>query len=79
MIWVRGDADVAARAVATATTTATAKATETIESRHGRLRMLRQAPIEARAADSCTSNCECVSNCDPCVSVCTWTCSTRRG
>ena len=77
MIWVRADADVAARAVATSTAMATANAAERIESRHGRLRMLRQAPIEA-SADPCTSNCECVSGCDPCISSCRWTCHTRK-
>lgn len=76
MVWVRADADVAARAVATTTGVATASAGERIESRHGRLRMLRQAPIEA-AADTCTSNCECVSACSPCISTCRWTCETR--
>jgi hypothetical protein len=78
MIWVRADADVAARAVATSTGVATTNAADRIESRHGRLRMLRQAPIEARAADTCTSNCECVSACDPCISSCRWTCETRN-
>jgi hypothetical protein len=77
MLWVRADADVAARAVAT-TATATANAADTIESRHGRLRMLRRAPIEPLSADTCTSNCECVSACSPCVSACRWTCSTRK-
>jgi hypothetical protein len=77
MIWVRADADVAARVVATSTAMATANAAERIESRHGRLRMLRQAPIEA-PADPCTSNCECVSGCDPCISSCRWTCHTRK-
>jgi len=77
MLWVRADADVAARAVATSTGMATANAAERIESRHGRLRMLRQAPIEA-SADPCTSNCECVSGCDPCISSCRWTCHTRK-
>ena len=78
MIWVRADADIAARAVATTTGMSTVNAAERIESRHGRLRMLRQAPIEARAADTCTSNCECVSACDPCISSCRWTCETRN-
>jgi len=77
MIWVRAEADVAARVVATSTAMATANAAERIESRHGRLRMLRQAPIEA-SADPCTSNCECVSGCDPCISSCRWTCHTRK-
>ena len=78
MVWVRADADVAARAVATSSGVATVSAADRIESRHGRLRMLRQAPIEARAADTCTSNCECVSACDPCISSCRWTCETRN-
>jgi hypothetical protein len=77
MIWVRADADVAARAVAT-TATSTANAAETIESRQGRLRMLRQAPIETYSSDTCTSNCECVSACSPCISSCRWTCETRN-
>jgi hypothetical protein len=80
MVWVRADADVAARAVATTTGMATTNAADRIESRHGRLRMLRQAPIEATGAsvDTCTSNCECVSACDPCISSCRWTCHTRK-
>jgi hypothetical protein len=75
MIWVGADADIAARMVATGTR-ATAGTTETIESQQGRLRMVRQAQAEARS-DTCTSNCDCVSNCDPCVSICRWTCTTR--
>ena len=74
MIWVRADADISARAVATAAPGANTN--DAIESRQGRLRMVRQGPVEARG-DTCTSNCECVSNCDPCVSICRWTCETR--
>jgi hypothetical protein len=82
MIWTRADADVAARAVATtagltaglATSTAAAR----VESRHGRLRMLRQTSIEDPSVEPCTSNCDCVSGCDPCISSCRWTCHTRK-
>jgi hypothetical protein len=77
MVWVRADGDVAARAVATTTGLASINAADRIESRQGRLRMLRQAPIEA-ASDPCTSNCDCVSACDPCISSCRWTCHTRK-
>jgi hypothetical protein len=77
MVWVRADGDVAARAVATSTGLASINAADRIESRQGRLRMLRQTPIEA-SVDPCTSNCECVSACDPCISSCRWTCHTRK-
>lgn len=78
MIWVRPDAEVSARAVTTANRAATTSANDAIESRGGRLRMVRQATAEARSScDPCTSNCDCVSNCDPCVSICRWTCTTR--
>jgi hypothetical protein len=77
MVWVRADAEVSARAVATANKAVNANANEAIESRQGRLRMVRRSMPETMAADSCTSNCECVSNCDPCVSICRWTCTTR--
>jgi hypothetical protein len=78
MLWVKPDADVTARALATSTGAATASRTDVIESRYGRLHMLRQAQADTLAADTCTSNCECVSNCSPCVSVCRWTCRTRN-
>jgi hypothetical protein len=78
MLWVKADADVAARAVATSTGAATASGADLVESRYGRLRMLRQAQTEAPAADTCTSNCECVSACSPCISSCRWTCRTRN-
>jgi hypothetical protein len=74
MIWVRSDAEVSARAVTTANREVSAN--DAIESRQGRLRMVRQAPVDLRA-DTCTSNCECVSNCSPCISICRWTCETR--
>jgi hypothetical protein len=74
MIWVRSDADVSARAVTTANREVAAH--DAGERRQGRLRMVRQAPIEA-LSDACTSNCECVSNCSPCISICRWTCETR--
>jgi hypothetical protein len=81
MIWVRADADVAARAVATTIGMATVNPGERIESQHGRLRMLRQSPIEAASAlgEPCTSNCTCQSTCNgPCISSCRWTCHTRK-
>ena len=78
MIWVRADADVSARAVATANRAPGAGSNEAIESRQGRLRMVRQSAVDARSScDPCTSNCDCSSNCDPCVSICRWTCTTR--
>jgi hypothetical protein len=74
MIWVRSDADVSARAVTTSNREVAAN--EAAESRQGRLRMVRQAQMEVRS-DTCTSNCECVSACSPCISICRWTCETR--
>jgi hypothetical protein len=75
MLWVKADADVAARAVATSTGAATGGRADVAESRYGRLRMLRHA--QAATPDTCTSNCECQSDCSPCVSLCRWTCGTR--
>lgn len=76
MIWVKPDADIASRVLATATRKASAGAPEMTEVRQGRLRMLRSAPAAKARGDCsvCTSNCDCVSNCDPCVSICVWTC-----
>jgi len=78
MVWVRADAEVSARAVATANKAASTNTNDAVEVRQGRLRMVRPSSREMMmAADTCTSNCECVSNCDPCVSICRWTCTTR--
>ncbi len=79
MLWVQPGADVAARVVESSTRKASASRPEMVEVRRGRLRMQRRSPVRARDDDcaTCTSNCDCSSDCDVCVSICTWTCEPR--
>ena len=76
LVWVRPDADVASRIEAVATRKAAAAATNTVEVRRGRIRMLRQGvardAVMAGPGENCASYCEdCTSQCEVCMSGCT--------
>jgi hypothetical protein len=79
MVWVRPDGDITPHSPATdqrdALLSQANAATGAYADVVDRLNIAPAA--EVFAADTCTSNCECVSNCDPCISICRWTCEPR--
>lgn len=78
MVWVRAGGDVMPRSVAKDLREALVGARVVpppgVEEFGDRLDM---SEIAIPVSDSCTSNCECVSACKVCVSICRWTCETR--